>query len=115
MPGCAVGWERRCRHDPSDHGTAPRLARARAGAWGPGLAGACRSLRSMPGRVGAAGSAGRPPPAGAGGPALAATVALGVVLVPAFQSGSTREALAQDQELDEVIARSRQLEDLIQS
>ncbi|HLG06556.1 MAG TPA: hypothetical protein VI383_10455 [Gemmatimonadales bacterium] len=49
------------------------------------------------------------------GLALAATVALGVVLVPAFQSGSTREALTQDQELDEVIARSRQLEDLIQS
>ncbi len=46
--------------------------------------------------------------------ALAATVVLAVVLVPAARSGSTG-ALAEQRELDSIIARSRNLESFIQT
>jgi hypothetical protein len=49
-----------------------------------------------------------------GGLALAATVALAVVLVPGF-GGPTAAQLTEQQELDDIIARSRQLEDVIQT
>lgn len=50
-----------------------------------------------------------------GGLALAATVALAVILVPAFRGESGAAQLAEEQELDSIIARSRQLEDVIQT
>ncbi len=50
-----------------------------------------------------------------GGLALAATVALAVVLVPGFQRESATAELAEQEELDSIIARSRQLEDVIQT
>jgi len=49
-----------------------------------------------------------------GGLALAATVALAVVLVPTL-GGPAPAQLTERQELDDIIARSRQLEDVIQT
>ena len=49
-----------------------------------------------------------------GGLALAASIALAVVLVPQLGSGPSSGELAEQQELQEIIARSRQLESVIE-
>ena len=48
-----------------------------------------------------------------GGLALAASVALAVVLLPQLRSGSAAAQLAEQRELDDIIARSQQLESVI--
>jgi hypothetical protein len=49
-----------------------------------------------------------------GGLALAASIALAVVLLPQLRSGSPAGQLAEQQELNDIIARSQQLESVIE-